>query len=106
MATHDLGSAWHESQLNPVDDEIAKLAFICDIRILDPGVVESVVAGDASICGRRNEQAFQKLHKLVRMHFVLAKDSETALGPEATRQMLDQIRERLRKRFELGGTPS
>ena len=106
MGTHDLSSRWHESQLNPVDDEIARLAFICDIKILDPGVVERVVAGDANVCGKRNEKAFQKLRKLVGVHYTLTNDSMAALGDEATGKILDQIRERLRKRFELGGNHS
>jgi hypothetical protein len=106
VGTHDLSSRWHESQLNPVDDEIARLASICDIRILDPGVVERVVAGDASVCGRTNAKAFQKLRKLVGLHYTLTNDSVAALGPEASGKILDQIRERLAKRFELGGDRS
>jgi hypothetical protein len=106
MGTHDLSSRWHESQLNPVDDEIAKLASICNTRILDPGIVERVVAGDASVCGRKNEKAFQKLRKLVGLHYTLTNDSVAALGPEASGKILDQIRERLAKRFELGGDRS
>jgi hypothetical protein len=106
VGTHDLSSRWHESQLNPVDDEIAKLAFICNIRLLDPGVVERVVAGDASVCGRTNEKAFKKLRKLVGLHYALTADSLAALGPEGSGKILDQIRERLGKRFELGGDRS
>jgi hypothetical protein len=106
VGTHDLSSRWHESQLNPVDDEIAKLAFICNIRLLDPGVVERVVAGDASVCGRTNEKAFKKLRKLVGLHYALTADSLAALGPEGSGKILDQIRERLGKRFDLGGDRS
>jgi hypothetical protein len=106
MGTEDLSSRWHESQLGPVDDEIAKLAFICKIKILDPGVVERVVAGDTSLCSRANEKAFQKLRRLVGMHYALTNDSLKALGPQESQRILDQIRERLRKRFDLGGPQS
>jgi hypothetical protein len=106
VGTHDLSSRWHELQLNPVDEEIARQACICDIRILDPGVIERVVAGDAGVCGRRNEKAFQKLRKLVGLHYALTNDSVAALGPEASAKILDQIRERLGKRFALGGDRS
>jgi hypothetical protein len=106
MATHDLGQQWHETQLGTVDAEIARQAFLCDIRILDPGVIERVVAGDATVCGRANEQAFRKLRGLVAMHYSLSNDSINALGPEASRKLLDTIRERLRKRYDLGGEQS
>jgi hypothetical protein len=46
MGTHDFGKAWHEKQLGTVDDEIAKLSFICGIPLLDPGVVERVLGVD------------------------------------------------------------
>ena len=60
MRTEDFGSRWHQSQLNTVDDEIAKLAFICDIKMLDPGVIERVIAGDATVCGKNNRKRFIK----------------------------------------------
>jgi hypothetical protein len=102
MRTEDLSSRWHESQLAPVDAEIARLAHICRIKILDPGVIERVVAGDASLCSRANERAFQKLRRLVAMHYALTNDSVLALGPEESARILDEIRARLRKRFDLG----
>ena len=102
MRTEDLSSRWHESQLGPVDDEIARLAHICNIKILDPGVVERVVAGDTSLCSRANEQAFQKMRRLVALHYTLTNDSIAALGPKESARILDEIRERLRKRFDLG----
>jgi hypothetical protein len=106
MATQDLGKQWHETQLGTVDAEIARQAAICDIRILDPGVIERIIAGDASVCGRGGEQAFRKLRGLVKMHYSLTDDSIRALGPEASAKLLDEIRERLRKRFDLGGKGS
>lgn len=106
MGTQDLSSRWHESQLGPVDEEIAKLAAICNIRILDPGVIERVIAGDTSLCSRASEQAFQKMRRLVGMHYALTNDSVQALGEEESKKILDAIRERLRKRFDLGAGPS
>jgi hypothetical protein len=106
MGTQDLSSRWHESQLGPVDEEIAKLAHICNIRILDPGVIERIVAGDASLVSRANEKAFQKMRRLVAMHYALTNDSVQALGEEESARILDAIRERLRKRFDLGADPS
>ncbi|HKE93329.1 MAG TPA: hypothetical protein VKB34_03405 [Povalibacter sp.] len=103
MGTQDLGSQWHESQLGPVDEEIARLAFICDLKMLDPGIIERVIAGDETVCGRSNAKAFRQLRALVGMHYALTNDSLTALGPEESGRILDQIRERLRGRFDIGG---
>lgn len=103
MGTHNFGREWHEKQLGVVDDEIAKLSFICGIALLDPGVVERVVAGDESVCTRPNTSAFRKLRGLISMHYTLAEDSIRTLGAEKTADIVAAIRERLRERFELGG---
>ena len=103
MSKHDFGRRWHETQLGSVDDEIAKMSYICGIPLLDPGVVERVVKGDESVCSKPNAQAFSKLRGLIRMHFSLTGDSIQSLGPEETARILGQIRERLRTRFQLGG---
>lgn len=104
MGTQDLGSQWHQAQLGPVDAEIARLAAICDLKILDPGVIERVVAGDETVCGRSNTgKAFRQLRALVGMHYTLTNDSIQSLGPEESGKILDQIRERLRGRYDIGG---
>lgn len=103
MGTHEFGREWHEKQLGTVDDEIAKLSFICGIPLLDPGVIERVVAGDASVCRKPNATAFANLRGLISMHYTLAEDSIRTLGVEETRKILDLIRDRLGKRFDLGG---
>ena len=103
MTTPDFGTQWHQSQLGPVDAEIARLATIRDLRILDPGVIERVLAGDDSVCGRKSEKAFRSLTALVKMHYALTDDSLKALGPEESGRILDQIRERLRGRYDVGG---
>ncbi len=103
MGSHDFGREWHEKQLGSVDDEIAKLSFICGIRLLDPGIVERVVAGDDSVCSKPNAAAFRKLRGLISVHYTLAEDSIRTLGVEKTAEIVAAIRERLRERFELGG---
>ncbi len=105
MSKHDFGSRWHEKQLGSVDDEVARMAYICGIPLLDPGIVERVVAGDETVCSKPNAEAFRKLRGLVGMHYTLTNDSLQSLGPEETGRILDAIRERLRDRFKLGGKP-
>jgi hypothetical protein len=36
----NLGTAWWAKNLDDVDREVARLATICNARILDPGVIE------------------------------------------------------------------
>jgi hypothetical protein len=103
MRTEDLGPRWHATQLSSVDDEIARKAFICGIKMLDPGVIERVVRGDETVCTKKNKKAFGQLRSLVKMHYALTEDSMQALGPEETGKILDAIRTHLRGRFELGG---
>jgi hypothetical protein len=103
VSKHDFGSRWHEKQLGSVDDEIAKMAFICGVPLLDPGVIEKVVAGDESVCTKSSPDAFRKLRGLVGMHYTLTSDSLQSLGPDETARILAQIRERLQSRFKLGG---
>jgi hypothetical protein len=105
MVKGDFGTEWYEKQLSNVDEEIARLAFLCDIRMLDPGIIERVVAGDASVCGKSNDKAFSRLRSLVRMHYSLTDDSLKSLGDEKVAEILARIRDRLRQRFDIGGTP-
>jgi hypothetical protein len=103
MTTQDFGPRFHTRQLNSVDAEIAKMAYICDIRLLEPGVIEKVVAGDASVCGKSNPEAFRKLRGLVGMHYMLTNDSLQSLGPAETQKILAEIRAKFQDRFDLGG---
>lgn len=103
MATPDFGRRWHQTQLGNVDREIARLATICDIRVLDPGVIERVIANDETVCRRRTTKAFRQLRSLVNMHYALVNDSLAALGPEDSSKILDDIRTRLRAQYDIGG---
>ncbi len=54
-----------------VDRELARLARLCRVSLLAPGVAERVLRRDASICGAENPIAFGKLQGLLALHFVL-----------------------------------
>ena len=103
MPTPDFGKQWHEMQIGNVDHEIARLATICNLRILDPGIIERMIAGDETVCGRKSSMAFRKLRGLVAMHYALTDDSIRALGPDESAKILDVIRARLGKQFQIGG---
>jgi hypothetical protein len=89
-----------------IDREIAQLASVCKIQILDPGVIERVLKKDTLVCGTQNPRAFDKLRQLLMMHYSVRDKAVVALGEQETMLIMDQIIERLRSRYgDRLGTP-
>jgi len=91
-----------------IDREIAQLAVILDVPILDPGVIERVLQKDTSVCGKQKPQSFEKLRALLMMHYSVRENALVQLGPEETQRMIDEIVARLRSRLgdRIGGGPA
>ncbi len=51
-----------------IDLEIARLAVMMDIPILDPGVIDRILGNDASVCGKQKPRAFAELRAMMMMH--------------------------------------
>ncbi len=92
-------AAWLASDIGEIDGEIARLATLCHIRLLDPGILERILEKDQSVCGTNNALAFAKLHDLVVMHFAVRDKILQAFGPAETARIIDHIIDDLRKRF-------
>lgn len=99
----DFQIAWWAKNLDEVDHEIAKLAMLCHVKILEPGVIERVLQKDASVCGSSNALAFGKLHNMLMLHYAELKKSAEALGQLQTAQIEAQIIERLKKTYAAFG---
>jgi hypothetical protein len=97
--THDLPPGWWAENIEEIDREIARLATLCRVMILEPGVIERVLHQDASVCGTSNEMAFAKLHDLVMLHFAVREKSANAVGQTKTAQIEYYVIERLKKAF-------
>jgi hypothetical protein len=98
--------AWWAEKLDDLDREIARLAQLCQVRILDPGVIERVLRKDTAVCGTANPVAFTKLRDLLMMHLAIRDKSADALGQAQTAGIEADIVERLRKSFpDLGNYP-
>ena len=97
--THDLPLAFWENNLEELDGEIARLATLCAIRILEPGAVQRVLQKDASVCGTDNPIAFAKLRGLLMMHLAIREKSVRLFGPATTARVEDYVIDRLKKRF-------
>ena len=96
----DLSSAARlMNSLDEIDAEIARLALLCQVRILEPGVVERVVRKDASVCGTSNPVAFEKLHNMLAMHFGVRDSAGVAYGQALASHVEQHDIDRLRARF-------
>jgi hypothetical protein len=97
---HDpLQIAWWAKNIDELDREIGRLCALCQVRILDPGVIERVLRKDASVCGTSNPLAFAKLHDMLMFYFAIRKESVEALGQVQTAQIEAHVVEQLRRRF-------
>ena len=90
---------WSTQDLEDVDREIARLATLCEVKLLDPGVIRRVVNKDASVCGTANPAAFSKLHDLLLLHLAIREKSAEAFGQAHAASVEDYIIERLKKSF-------
>ena len=89
---------WSED-LEAVDREIARLAVLCQVRVLEPGVIRRVLQKDASVCGTANPVGFAKLRDLLMLHLALRQKTADSFGNAQTAAIEDAIIERLRKSF-------
>jgi hypothetical protein len=106
MAEDRYAIAWWAENLEALDREIARFAILCQVKILDPGVVARVLHKDASVCATDNPRAFAKLRDLLMVHLALREKSADALGSLQTVAIEDHIVERLAESFpELGKWP-
>ncbi len=93
--------------LDEIDLEIAQLALVRQIPLLDPGVIERVLHNDTLVCGHTNARAFAKLRMLLMMHCSVRDKAVVELGQEETLHLVGEIVSRLRHRVgdRLGGPP-
>jgi hypothetical protein len=91
--------AWWSKNIDELAREIGRLCLLCQVRILDPGVVERVLKRDASVCGTANALAFAKLHDMLMLYFAIRKKSAAALGQLQTAQIEAHVIEQLRTHF-------
>ena len=89
---------WSED-LENVDREIARLAHLCQVRILDPGVISRVLHRDTSVCGTCNPLAFRMLRDMLMLHLAIRDKSADSFGQAQAAAIEDSILERLRKSF-------
>ena len=82
---------WGE-QLEGIAREISRLAIVCDIELGRPGLAERILKNDESVCGRKNPEIFRQIRQHLMAFFSLEERAIERLGPEDTKEILDQVR--------------
>ena len=91
--------------LEELDREIARLALICRVRLLDTGVIERVLRDQSWVSAADNPYAFRKLRQLLLTHFALMERQSAAMGRTQAAGIEQYVVERLRKSFPELGAP-
>ena len=81
-----------------------RLAIACDLRLRDPGVIERILKNDATVCGRKNPRAFDKLRKLLMATYDSLGKAIDRIGPAETKKIAAEIAERMRERRDSPGS--
>ena len=86
-------------QIADIDLEIARQAMLCDIPLTDRSLVLRVLKNDATVCGKQNPKAFEKLRMLLTMHMGVRDKAIESMGQEETLAMIEEILAGLRRRL-------
>ncbi len=90
---------WLAEDIDELDREIARLCLLCQVRILDPGIIERVLKKDDLVCGTSNPMAFEKLHSMLMLYFATREKTVGDVGELQTEQIEAYAVEQLRNRF-------
>lgn len=87
MYTH---TYWSQ-QLGNLAAEMSRLSTVCNVRMLDPGVLERILKGDESVCGHKNPEVFRRLRLHLIVFYRIEIQASRVLGDEEVQQMLDEV---------------
>jgi len=79
-------------QIDAIVHELSELAIACDIELGRPGLAERILKNDDSVCGRKDPEVFRQMRQHLIALFTLEERAIEQLGPEDTRDILDQVR--------------
>ena len=88
--------------IEAIAEELLHLSTACDVSLRDPGVIERIITGDESVCGRRNEHGFRKLRALVMATYDSLGKSIDRIGPAETKKITEAIAAHMRQRRNPG----
>ena len=79
-------------QIDAVAHELSRLAIVCDVELGRPGLAERILKNDRSVCGRDNPKIFRQMRQHLMAMFALEEKAIERLGPEDTKEILDEVR--------------
>ena len=79
-------------QIDNIARELSRLAIACDIELGKPSLAERILKNDDSVCGRKNPKAFRQMRQHLMALFSVEEGAIERLGPDDTREILDQVR--------------
>jgi hypothetical protein len=88
-----------QRQFSEVDREIMKMASLCGVDLLDRAQIRRVLDNEAGVCTRGNPLAFEKLHTLVKAHYLLRDRAAGVIGEQGAQQAVDQAVSELIQKF-------
>jgi hypothetical protein len=89
--------------LDGIADELVRLTAICDVDLRTPGVIDRVLHGDESACGKKNPIAFKKLQRLLAATYESLNKAIGRVGADDVKAMTDEIIVRVDKYRAAGG---
>ncbi|ALF90424.1 MULTISPECIES: hypothetical protein [Ralstonia solanacearum species complex] len=97
-----------KDDLEALDLEIVRLAVICQVKLLEPGVIQHVLDNDARDCLNDHKTAFASLRGLLFLHFQMQKDLAEAYGPSNAMEIVRRVWSHLQPRIgdQLGSLPN
>ena len=89
-------------QTSAIAREISMLAIACDIDLEQDQLAQRVLRNDATVCGRKNPQAFEKLRHHLMAFFPMKKKAIDGLSARHVRDTLDEVRAEIRALRDAG----
>lgn len=89
----------YNAELTSIDMEIARLAQLCGINMLQPGVAEAVLRNESSMCNDTNPLAWEKLRGLLVLHYHVVAENAAADGVDAAAETLRRALETVSARM-------
>lgn len=89
----------YNQELEAIDMEIGRLAQLCQVELLKPGVAEAVIRGDMALCSSPNPSAFTKMRGLLVLHYHVVSEAAVHDGVEAAAEMVRQALQRVQGRL-------
>lgn len=74
-----------------VDLEIAQLAIMCHIRLLEPGVIQRVLDNDATLCAAAHADGFEKLRGMLFLHYEVQAQLAAELGATDAHEVVQRV---------------